>query len=76
VDEETQYITAPLTSDRTITLGTSTALKGDFFRVVRSADSAGAFTFSVGGLKTLSTSQWADVQYNGTDWVLTGAGSL
>lgn len=63
-----------LTANRTITLSTTNAYPGARFRVTRSG--GGAFTLSVGGLKLLSTSQWADVCFDGGSWVLAGYGTL
>lgn len=67
----------PLTANRTVTLSTTNAWNGSTFKVIRSATATGAFNLDVGGLKTLTAeSQWAEVTYNGTSWVLTGYGTL
>lgn len=76
VSATTQRITAALTGNRTITLDTTGAWSGAKFRVVRTAASTGAFTTDVGGLKTLATGQWCDVEYDGSAWLLTAFGSL
>lgn len=52
------------------------AINGDRFRIVRTG--LGAFTLDVGGLKTIpsATAAWADVEFTGSAWVLTGYGTL
>lgn len=72
----TQRFNTPLTTNRTITLSSVNAYEGAKFRVIRQAGATGGSTLSVGGLKTLSVSEWADVEYTGTEWILTGHGSL
>lgn len=74
--ETVQRWATALTANRTITLNTSNAIKGDTFRVVRTG--LGAFTLDVGGLKTIpsATAAFADVEYDGAAWVLTGYGAL
>lgn len=74
VSAETVVHTGTLTTNRTITLSTVNAYTGARHRVVRTG--GGAFTLSVGGLKALSTNQWADVMFDGTTWVLVGYGTL
>ena len=77
VDEQTQIWGSALTANRTVTLSTIGAKRGDTFRVVRTG--LGAFTIDVGpGLKTIpsATAAFVDVAYNGTAWVLTGYGTL
>lgn len=69
-----QRHTGTLTADRTVTLSTVRARNGSQFRFVRTG--GGAFNLSVGGLASLATNRWCEVQYNGAAWVLTGAGSL
>lgn len=75
-DETTQRWATTLTADRTVTLSTTGAVNGDRFRIVRTG--LGAFTLDVGGLKTIAsaTAAWADVEFNGSAWVLTGYGTL
>lgn len=69
--------TVALTANRTVTLSTTNAWNGARFKVIRAASATGAFTLSVGGLKTLAAaSEWAEVTYDGTAWVLTGYGTL
>ena len=70
-----QYATT-LTANRTITLDTTDAVNGDFFRIVRTG--LGAFTLDVGGLKTIgsATAAFVDVSFDGTAWILTGYGTL
>lgn len=73
----TQRFDTTLTAHRTITLSTTGAYTGANFRVVREAGAGGAFNLDVGGLKTLSgASEWADVGYNGSAWILTAYGAL
>lgn len=66
-----------LTANRTVTLPTTagTVINGDSFRVVRTANSTGAFTLTVAG-KALSAGQWADVVFDGTAWLVDASGSL
>lgn len=76
-DAETQIWNTTLTANRTITLSTTRAWDGASFRIARPA--SGAFTLDVGGLASLSASQWCVVTYvAGTTnaWVLTQRGSL
>lgn len=76
VDSQTQRWASTLTTNRTVTLSTTGALRGAGFRIVRTG--LGAFTLNVGGLKTIanSTAAFVDVAYNGSAWVLTGYGAL
>ena len=69
---------SPLTNNRTATLSSTNVHPGAGFRIVRAASSTGAFVLNVGTapLKALSAGEWADVEYNGTAWVLTGFGAL
>lgn len=75
-DASTQRWATTLSANRVITLSTTGAVGGDRFRIVRTG--LGAFTLDVGGLKTLpsATAAWADVEYTGSAWVLTGYGTL
>jgi hypothetical protein len=75
-DAVTQLFSTTLTANRTVTLDTDLAFRGDRFRVVRTG--LGAFTLNVGGLKTLPSgvAAFAEVEFNGTSWVLTGYGLL
>jgi hypothetical protein len=66
-----------LTTNRTVTLGTADAWRGQTFMVTRTGgDTAGPWTLSVGGLKSLSQNQWCKVEYNGSAWVLMAYGTL
>lgn len=76
IDENIQMFETELTTNRTVTLSTSTSYSGAKFRVVRAAAATGASTLSVGGLKNLAAGQWADVVFDGSAWVLTAFGSL
>ena len=73
-DSEQLVHSGTLTANRTITLSSTNAYQGAKFRVTRTG--GGAFTLSVGGLKSLSTGQWADVAYDGAAWLLVGYGAL
>lgn len=76
--KKTNIWNTPLTADRAVTLGTSGALTGDTFRITRTAAATGAFNLNVGTgpLKALAAGEWCDVTYNGSAFVLTGAGTL
>ncbi len=75
-DAQIQRWATTLTDNRTVTLATTQAVKGDTFRVVRTG--LGSFTLDVGGLKTIpsATAAFVDVTYDGSSWVLTGYGAL
>ena len=75
-DATTQLWATELTADRAVTLSSTGAISGDRFRVVRTG--LGAFTLDVGGLKTIpsATAAWAEVEFTGSAWVLTGYGTL
>lgn len=70
--------TSPLTVNRAVTLATASVLNGAKFRVVRTAAATGPSTLDVGTgpLKSLAVGQWCDVEFDGTNWILTGFGSL
>lgn len=67
-----QFFDTTLTANRTVTLSTTLAIKGDTFVVVRSAATPGAFTLDVGGLQTVPVDTKATVTalFNGASWVL------
>lgn len=76
---KTQRWNTALTAARTISLDTTTIFKGAKFRIVREAGCTGAFNLNVGTgpLKALTTAgTWCEVEYDGTAWRLTAAGSL
>lgn len=75
-DTPIQLFNTTLTNNRTVTLSTTNAVNGDWFRIVRNG--LGAKTLDVGGLKVIpnSTAAFVDVMFNGTSWVLTGYGTL
>lgn len=75
-DEPMQQFGTALTANRTITLATTNAVEGMWWRIVRTG--LGAFTLDVGGLKTLpsATAAWAEVVYDGGAWKLAGYGTL
>ena len=67
-----------LTADRTVTLSSMGAYNGARFRIVRTANATGPFSLNVGSgpLKALSAGEWCDVEFDGSRWRLTAAGSL
>jgi hypothetical protein len=67
-----------LTANRSVTLNTAGVPNGARYRIVRTANSTGAFNLNVGSgpLKALATGQWCDVEYDGNAWSLTAFGSL
>lgn len=67
---------AAITATRTVTLNATDPAAGDTVRVTRTAAATGAFSVSVGGLKSLTAGQFAHATYDGAAWVLTGFGSL
>lgn len=73
----TQRLAVALTADRAVTL-TATGAAGDYFLIVRTAASTGAFNLNVGTgpLKALATGTWCRVEYDGTAWFLAAYGSL
>jgi hypothetical protein len=66
--------TGTLTANRTITLATTNAYAGARFSVTRTG--SGAFNLSLGGLKNLATSTWAEAEYDGSAWYLASYGTL
>lgn len=69
----------PLTAVRAITLNTTGAYNGLKMKIVRSATATGAFNLNVGTgpLKSLTAAgQWCEVEYNGSAWALSAAGTL
>jgi len=71
----TQRWNTPITANRTATLSTTGAVKGARFRILRTANCTGAFNVNVdtGPLKALATpGSFADVEYDGVAWILTG----
>ena len=77
ISSTVQVFNAALTVNRTVTLSTTNAKNGDQFKVTRTAAATGAFNLDVGGLKTLTAaSQWCEVTFDGTNWVLTAYGTL
>jgi hypothetical protein len=74
VDDAVQRFATTLTAPRAVVLQTAGAVRGDIFRVVRTA--GGAHGLDVGGVKTLAAGQWVDVIFEGSAWVINGFGSL
>lgn len=68
------FHTGTLTADRVLSLGTANAQTGSTIRVTRTG--AGAFNLSVAGLKSLATSEWCEIVYNGSAFVLSAYGAL
>lgn len=66
--------TGTLTANRVMTLGTTQVWQGARIRVTRIG--AGAFTLDVGGVKSLATNTWCDVEYDGAAWRLLAYGTL
>jgi hypothetical protein len=76
---EIQRWNTALTADRAVTLSTTGAANGDWFRIVRGAGATGSFNLNVGTgpLKALAAaSTWCEVRFDGTAWVLTASGTL
>lgn len=78
ISASTQVWNTPLTANRTAGLSTTGARNGSKFRIVRTAAATGAFNLNVGTgpLKQLGPGSYADVEFNGAAWVLTGYGTL
>jgi hypothetical protein len=70
------YWTDPLSANRTVTLSTTGAVSGARFRITRASSSSGAFTLDVGGLKSLATGEWCDVEFDASVWRLSAFGLL
>lgn len=70
VDLPIQRFATTLTGNRTITLSSTNAVNGAWFRVIRTG--LGALTLDVGGLKTIPslTAGTVDVVHDGTAWRL------
>lgn len=77
-DDYIQIWDTPLTADRAVTLSTTNVYTSAAFRVVRTANATGAFNLNVGSgpLKQLASGEWVDVYYDGSQWLVTAAGSL
>lgn len=76
--EPTSVWKTPLTTDRAVTLSTASAFNGARLRVVRTAAATGASNLNVGTgpLRALAAGQWCEVEYDGTAWFVSAAGSL
>lgn len=76
-DKASQYVlpAATLTTNRTVTLGTTSALTGLMVRIVRRDRTAN--TLAIGAMFTFGASPTADMEawflYNGSYWVFLGA---
>lgn len=78
VSESTQRWNTPLTVNRAVTLSTTGATAGAKFHIVRQSGATGGATLDIGTgpLKSLTVSQWCDVEYDGSAWFLSAFGSL
>jgi hypothetical protein len=79
--DRTLIWTSALTTTRTVTLPTTALYEGMRFRVVRYAGATGADPLNVSDgsttVKALTAAgQWVDVEYSGSDWLVTAAGTL
>lgn len=77
-DAQVQEWTAAA-SNVDVVFSTATAIKGDKFRIVKQSTSGGTVTINlVTNTKVIAsgTRAFADVQYDGTQWNLTGYGTL
>jgi hypothetical protein len=76
--DRVQRWNTPLTTNRTVTLSSSSAEDGLTWRVVRTSAASGGSTLDVGGLATLAAGEWCDVSYDvgTTAYVLTAKGTL
>lgn len=77
-DNETQLTTTNRTANRTHTLNTTNATKGNTFTVTHNEPSPGAFTVDVGGVFTIPSGSNGSVtaKFNGTVWQLHSAGTF
>lgn len=80
-DARIQRWTAALTVDRAVSLSATAALPAARFRILRESTSTGAFNLNVNNqagtlLKALAVSTWAEVEYDGSNWILVGYGAL
>lgn len=67
----------PLTLNRGVNPPSVTYGEGASYRIIRTANSTGAFVVSVaGGLTTLDPAEWCEIMFDGSSWVLIGKGSL
>ena len=76
ISSQRQGYSTTLTANRTVTLSTSGAINGSWFRIERYELSA--YTIDVGGLATMpaSTKYYVEVLHNGTTWTLLNSGAL
>lgn len=79
-DKRTQRYTVALTTTRTATLPTAERISGMKFRFLRESTATGASALNISNGTTtelsLAVSQWAEVAWSGTAWIVTGRGSL
>lgn len=75
-DAPIQRFTSSLLGNQTVTLSTTGAANGDWFRIVRTG--LGIGTLDVGGLRTIPTLTSASVLvvFDGTNWILASYGTL
>jgi len=60
---------------RTVTLGTTGAVKGQTARIVRTSAATGASAVTFAG-KSIAVSNWAEAVFDGSAWILSAFGSL
>jgi hypothetical protein len=65
-----------MTVDRAVTLSTSGATAGGFFRITRTATGAFNLNVGTGPLKALIANSWCEVTYSGSAWYLSAYGLL
>lgn len=65
-----------LTADRAVTLSTTNAVSGAYFRIVRTGGGAFNLNVGTGPLAALATGEWCEVVYDGSAWVLVAFGAL
>lgn len=69
------FVLAPLSADRTVTLSTVGAVLGSRYRILRKQGGVGKL--NVGGLINLvAIGSWCEVEFDGGNWILIAAGSL
>lgn len=77
-DANIQLFDTALTANRTVTFPntlSNQSFNGLWYRIVRTANSTGAYTLTVEG-KALGAGEWVEVTYMRFAWVITGSGSL
>ncbi len=75
-DAPVQIWATTLTGARTITLATDHCVRGDWFRLVRTATGAGTLTVASPVSRAIASDEWLDVVYNGTAWSAVAYGKI